>query len=161
MVSKQNETVITRELFTVPPVTALRETIKHLYRLSEKAVNNPDFCDFVKAKFSANTRIESFRLIHRYLNTYIKYIPDDFDETLTAPYLLAKTGGDCDDFSLFAYTALKILNIPAGLLILGTLNGFEHICAVAWSNSGQMYVIDGTNSQFDNIPTKYTRFRYV
>lgn len=153
---------VTRELFSVPAPAGLSETIKHLYRLAAKAENNQEFVAFVKKMFADRNPVESFRKIHRYLNTYVTYKPDQFDETLTAPYLLQTMGGDCDDFSLFAYTALSILKIPAGLLILGSEGkGFEHIAAVGWDQSGRMHVIDGTNSQFDVIPSKYTRFRYV
>ncbi|MCK6613039.1 MAG: hypothetical protein L6Q47_02285 [Ignavibacteriaceae bacterium] len=95
------------------------------------------------------------------MNTYVKYINDDYEETLVAPYLLTQTGGDCDDFSLFAYTALKILGLPAGLIIMGTGKGFDHIMTVSYDETGKLYVIDGTNSQFNHIPLKYNRFRYV
>lgn len=152
---------MTRELIVTTEARGLSETINQLFKLSEKAMNNLEFVEFVKKMFAGSSALEIFRKLHNYLYTYIKYQQDDYEESITAPYLLSLQGyGDCDDFALYAYTALKILGFDASMMIMGEASGFGHIVAAVIYN-GNLYIIDGTNSVFNQIPERYTRLKYV
>jgi hypothetical protein len=93
---------------------------------------------------------------------------DDYDEKITAPYLLLKTkNGDCDDFALFSKTCLDILRayqksdwISSYWLLGKNYNEFTHI--VCYAHRGRFLfsdrdpvIIDGANKVFNTINNKY------
>lgn len=94
------------------------------------------------------------------------YKEDEFDETITAPYLLIETKqGDCDDFALFAKTCLDILGgwFTNYLLLGRERNKFTHI--VTFAHRGKFLlsyndpvIIDGANEEFNVISNAY-KFR--
>jgi len=123
-------------------------------------LQNKIFIDFVKNSFKTQCGACIPKLIHQYIVKHFTYIPDQYDEVIQAPYILLNSKiGDCDDFSLFAFCALKILGKYPKYIVFGKSPGkFSHIAVMI---DGK--ILDGTNPSFNDwqsITKKYNYFLY-
>jgi hypothetical protein len=152
----------------VHPRDGLKETLNQMNYLEKLSFENPQFVKFVYQNFYSNCAACIPGKIWKYIKQNFTYIEDEYDETITAPYVLLDTKkGDCDDFALFAKTCLDILGgWYTNYLLLGrNLNEFTHI--VTFAHRGKMLlnyndpvIIDGANDEFNKISNQY-RYRKI
>ena len=150
----------------VEPINGLKETLNQMNYLEKLSFENPLFVKFVFENFYTQCLPCIPGKIWNYMRKNFTYIDDEFDETLTAPYLMLELKkGDCDDFALFAKTCLDILGgWYTNYLLLGrNRNEFTHI--VTFAHRGKTFlsyndpvIIDGVNEEFNKINNQY-RFR--
>jgi hypothetical protein len=157
----------------VHPSNGLSETLNQMRYLEQLSIQNPSFIKFCFDNFYSNCSACIPGKIWNYIKKNFQYIEDDYDETITAPYVLLETKkGDCDDFALFAKTCLDILEIyseqklgwKTSYLLLGrTREGFTHI--VCFAHRGKYLfgfndpvIIDGANDLFNTVSNEY-KFR--
>jgi hypothetical protein len=155
---------------SVTPIQGLNKTIQVMNVLQKYSLQKTDFIKFVYQNFSSNCVACIPGKIWNYMIKNFKYISDDpFDEIITAPYVLIDTKqGDCDDFSLFAKTCLDILGgwNTNYLLLSKEKNNWSHITCFA--NRGifnntfiDPVIIDGANSNFNELPEKYKFYKLI
>lgn len=152
----------------VHPSNGLSETINQMNYLEKLSFENPRFVKFVFENFYSNCAACIPGKIWKYMKANFQYKEDEFDETITAPYLLLETKqGDCDDFALFAKTCLDILGgWFTNYLILGrNRNQYTHV--VCFAHRGKFLlsyndpiIIDGANPEFNTISNEY-KFRKI
>lgn len=157
---------ITLKNIQVHPINGLSETLNQMRYLEALSIKNQSFVKFVFQNFYSNCAACIPGKIWNYMKKNFTYVNDDYDEQITAPYLLIETKkGDCDDFALFAKTCLDILGgWYTNYLLLGrTRNGFTHIVCFAHRGKHLMsyidpVVIDGANEEFNKVSNEY-RYR--
>ena len=150
----------------VHPARALPETLNQMNYLEKLSFENPTFVKFVYENFYSQCAACIPGKIWKYMRENFAYKEDDFDEQITAPYLLIETKqGDCDDFSLFAKTCMDILGgwFTHYLLLGKQLNQYTHIVVFAHRgkilfNFNDPVIIDGANQVFNDINFLY-RYR--
>lgn len=152
------------------PSNGLSRTIYEMSLLEKKAFNTPSFVSFVYQNFSSGCLACIPGKIWKYMTNNFTFKKDEpYDEILIAPYLMLDIKkGDCDDFSLFAKTCLDIIGgWYVNYLVLGREKGkFTHI--VVFAHRGKVgndfidpVIIDGVNSSFNVIPTKYNYYKIL
>jgi len=156
--------------FDVHPRNGLTETIKQMQYLESLAYRNVDFVSWVHRNFNTNCAACVPGKIWKYVQENFVYKDDaPFDELLIAPYAMKniKTG-DCDDFSLFIKSCIDIIGgFFSHYIIFGTeRNKFTHVAVfVHRGTAGNSYidpvVVDGTNPNFNIVPTKYKYFKIL
>ena len=154
------------ENIQVHPANGLKETLNQMRYLEKLSFENPSFIKFVYENFYSNCAACIPGKIWNYIKNNFIYLQDEFDETITAPYVLLETKkGDCDDFALFAKTCLDILGgwFTNYLLLGREKNQFTHIVCFAHRgkyllNYNDPVIIDGANDQFNTVSTDY-KFR--
>lgn len=147
----------------VHPSNGLSETLNQMRYLERLSIENPTFVKFVFENFYSNCLPCIPGKIWKFIKNNFVYVEDDYDETITAPYVLLDTKkGDCDDFALFAKTCLDILGgFYTSYLLLGrNRNEFTHIVCFAhrgkyFLNYNDPVVIDGANEQFNTVSNEY------
>ena len=159
---------IQEKIISVAPEHGLNATLSEMNRLETLSIKNPEFIKFIIETFSGCVPCYPGK-IWRYIREKFIYTPDEYDESMTAPYLLVKSReGDCDDFSLFAKTCLDILGgwFTNYLLLGKTKDGFSHI--VVFAHRGRSLfryidpvVIDGANSEFNTVKSIYINRKFV
>jgi len=160
---------ITLRNIQVHPANGLKETINQMNYLEKLSFENPKFVKFVYQNFYSNCAACIPGKIWNYMQRNFQYVEDDYDEQITAPYLLIETKkGDCDDFSLFAKTCLDILGgwFTNYLLLGRERNRFSHIVCFAHRgkillNYNDPVVIDGANSEFNTISNAYRHRKLI
>lgn len=150
----------------VHPSLGLSETLNQMRYLEKLSFKNPSFVKFVYQNFYSNCAACIPGKIWNYIKRNFTYVEDEYDETITAPYVLLETKkGDCDDFALFAKTCLDILGgwFTNYLLLGRNRNEYTHI--VTFAHRGKILlsyndpvIIDGANDQFNTISNEY-KFR--
>lgn len=153
----------------VHPSEGLKTTLAQMNFLEQKGINNPEFVSWVHSNFTTDCISCIPGKIWKFMRRYFKFERDEpHDEILIAPYLMPDLRrGDCDDFSLFAKTCLSIVgNFNARYMLLGVeKDKWTHIvvyCDRGYDgNSIDPLIIDGVNSQFNVIPTKYNWFKIL
>ena len=124
-------------------------------RFELEAQKDPRFTNWCR-DFAYSTFGEGHQLVLQRLHSFvvmnIKYVPDAYNETITAPGLILQTRrGDCDDMSLFIKAVCHYLRIPAQYVLLGKKpNEFTHIVVEACG-----IIIDGANRLFNDVPQYY------
>ena len=149
--------MITVNHYKVDPSQSLKHTLSIIKDLENRTVFDPEFKYFVHQTFKKNC-VECYpKLIHKYIVENFIYSDDKFDEVIQAGYILIKSKtGDCDDFSLFAKSVLRVLNIPSKYILFGRDKGkFSHIAVVTNSK-----LIDGTNVNFNDWKTIFKKYNY-
>jgi|GEM_PF-3735594 len=151
--------MITAKLHTIftNPIDA---TIKLMHDLCLQSMQKKDFVSYVQSlfnKYKLNPLI-LFRQIHSHCLHYFTYISDQYDETLISPYLMPKIKkGDCDDFSLYIFTALKIFGYkPEYILFAREPGQFSHIAVICHG-----VILDGTNNHFNQFPKGFNYSRVI
>lgn len=150
----------------VHPSQGLSETLNQMRYLEKLSFENPAFVKFVFQNFYSNCAACIPGKIWNYMKRNFTYVEDEYDETITAPYVLLETKkGDCDDFALFSKTCLDIIGgWFTNYLLLGRYqNEFTHIVTFAHRgkillNYNDPVIIDGANDQFNTISNEY-KFR--
>lgn len=154
----------------VHPRHGLTETIKQMQYLENLSFRNADFVSWVFKKFSSECSACIPGKIWKYVQENFVYKDDEpFDELLTAPYAMKETKtGDCDDFSLFIKSCLDILGgwYTHYIIFSKEKNQFTHVAVFAHRGAvGQNYidpiVVDGTNPNFNVVPTQYKYFQIL
>jgi hypothetical protein len=153
----------------VHPSNGLSETLNQMNYLEKLSFENPQFVKFVFKNFYSNCAACIPGKIWNYMKKNFTYVEDDFDETITAPYILLETKkGDCDDFALFAKSCLDILGgWFTNYLLLGRgRNEFTHI--VCFAHRGKFLlsyndpvIIDGANEEFNIISNVYKHRKLI
>jgi hypothetical protein len=153
----------------VHPSNGLSETLNQMNYLEKLSFENPRFVKFVFENFYSNCAACIPGKIWNYMKRNFTYIEDDFDETITAPYILIETKkGDCDDFALFAKSCLDILGgwFTNYLLLGRERNEFTHI--VCFAHRGKFLlsyndpvIIDGANEIFNSISNVYLHRKLI
>lgn len=128
----------------------LDQTLIEMNRLVKVSSGHYEFVNFVKKTFGSLTGSHLFKAVWNYTRKNFKYINDELDEVLTAPYkMLLIKKGDCDDFSIFIKTVLEIKKEKCFFMLLGRSNSdFSHVAIITENGT----VIDATNNTFDEIP---------
>jgi hypothetical protein len=152
----------------VHPKDGLKETLNQMQYLEMLSLHNQDFIKFVFQNFYSSCLACIPAKIWNYMKNNFIYTIDEYDETLTAPYILIETKkGDCDDFALFAKTCLDILGgFYTNYLLLGrSKNEFTHIVCFAhrgryFMNYNDPVIIDGANDLFNYVSNEY-KFRKI
>jgi len=152
----------------VHPLNGLAETLNQMNYLEKLSFENPTFVKFVFENFYSHCAACIPGKIWKYMKQNFVYVDDEFDEQITAPYLLIETKkGDCDDFALFAKTCLDILGgwFTNYLLLGRKFNQYTHIVCFAHRGKFLMsyndpLVIDGANDEFNVISNAY-RYRKI
>ncbi len=151
----------------VHPANGLSETLNQMRYLEKLSFDNPGFIKFVYQNFYSNCAACIPGKIWNYMQKNFVYVDDEFDETITAPYVLLETKrGDCDDFALFSKTCLDILGgwYTYYMLLGKNRNEYTHIVTFAHrgkiglNNFNDPVIIDGANDEFNTINNNY-RFR--
>jgi hypothetical protein len=152
----------------VHPSNGLKETIIQMNYLEKLSFENPQFIKFVFENFYSACQACIPGKIWNYMKKNFQYVNDEFDEQITAPYLLIETKkGDCDDFALFSKTCLDILGgwFTNYLLLGRNRNEFTHI--VTFEHRGKFLlnyndpvIIDGANDEFNTVSNQY-QFRKI
>ena len=153
----------------VHPSNGLSETLNQMNYLEKLSFENPRFVKFVFENFYSNCTACIPGKIWNYIKRNFTYVEDEFDETITAPYLLIETKkGDCDDFALFSKTCMDILGgwFTNYLLLGRERNKFTHI--VCFAHRGKMLlsyndpiIIDGANEVFNSISNVYLHRKLI
>ena len=162
--------MITLKQISIDPAHGLFRTIQEMNLLERKSFQNVEFVTWVFKTFNSNCAACIPGKIWRYMQENFKFVKDDpHDEVLIAPYLMPEIkAGDCDDYSLFAKTCMDILSgWTTHYLLLGVERSrFTHI--VVFAHRGRIgteyvdpIVIDGVNSNFNIIPTKYNYYKIL
>lgn len=140
------------KIFKVNPKHRLAHTLVLMQALVNITLTNQTFVQWCKIHFCTRRSVPIEKQIHSYILKNYQYVEDRKDEELKAGYVLQhQKKGDCDDFAIFAVSVLKIFGLPAKLVLFGKeKNRYTHICAAS-----DTYLIDGTNSIFDQIPENY------
>ena len=100
------------EIINVHPYESIIKTIEMMNELERESLKDVGFIDFVKNNFSflineKNILIKSNQ-IHTWIYENLKYVKDNYDETLISPRLLIFfRQGDCDDFAMLTKTDRK------------------------------------------------------
>jgi hypothetical protein len=159
---------IRSQIINVNPIHGLNATLSEMKRLESLSFHVPSFLKFVHETFGGCIACYPGK-IWEYMRKNFTFIPDEYDETITAPYILLQTKqGDCDDFALFSKTVLDILGgWNTNYLLLGrTLGGYSHVATFA--NRGRSLfkfidpvVIDGANNNFNTIKSDYRYSKLV
>jgi len=162
--------MVTLQQIQVHPSHALKETIAQMEYLENKSLSNPYFVKWVNEKFGSNCLPCIPGKIWKYMVNNFEFKKDSpQDEVLIAPYLMNEIRkGDCDDFALFAKTCMDILGgWSVHYFLLGKeRNAYTHIAVFAHRGvNGTSFidpiVIDGVNSSFNIIPTKYNYYKIL
>lgn len=156
--------------FEVTPRNGLIETIKQMQYLENLAYRNTEFLTWVNRKFASECSPCVPGKIWKYVQENFLYKDDEpFDELLIAPYAMKEVKtGDCDDFSLFIKSCLDIVGgFFTHYILFGVeKNRFTHVAVFAHRGTvGNDYidpvVIDGTNPNFNVVPTKYKYYQIL
>lgn len=162
--------MLTLKQIQVAPDQGLRRTLFEMDLLEKKSFQNVEFVKWVFENFYSECTACIPGKIWKYMQYNFRFQKDEpHDEVLIAPYLMPMIkAGDCDDFSLFAKTCMDILKgWTTHYLILGRERGrFTHI--VLFTHRGRQgteyvdpVIVDGTNSNFNIIPTKYNYYKIL
>lgn len=151
------------ENIQVHPKNGLSETLNQMRYLEKLSFENPTFVKFVFENFYSNCAACIPGKIWKYIRSNFIYVQDEYDEQITAPYILLETKkGDCDDFALFAKTCLDMLGgWYTNYLLLGReRNQYTHIVCFAHRgryllNYNDPVIIDGANEQFNTVSNDY------
>jgi len=138
---------------------SLENTISIMNDMELESLLNPAFIIFIKNKFGKyKTRKEKIFQVWKYASDNFIYKEDHFDEDLTAPkYLITTLVGDCDDYSLFIKTALKVLGIDSNYMLAGKAGqDYEHIL-----NFVDGFFVDGTNDKFNYLDEIYSERKII
>ena len=154
---------ITLKNIAVPPSQGLNRTLLEMNYLEKLSFQKPEFIKFVHQNFYSECTACIPGKIWKYMQANFNYKDDEYDETITAPYLLVELKeGDCDCFSLFAKTCLDILGgWYTNYLLLGrNRNEYTHIVVFAHRGKNVFgyndpIIIDGASNQFNFIKDEY------
>lgn len=146
--------------FHVKPEQGLSKTLELMNELEGRAIRSQFFQDSVKSLFEhlKFSKIMLYEKVWEFVRKNFKYVQDRYDEEIKNPLLMFhfKTG-DCDDFSLFIKSTLRVLGIRSNYILLGkNENEFTHIAVI--TNDGT--IIDGSNELFNWVHPKY-KFKKV
>ena len=139
----------------------LFDTLKIMYTVKSKALNDPSFHYFIDNKFSGYKKNykKLFYRLWEYVRFNFSYKADDPDELIISPvFMLSRKSGDCDDFSLFILAALQTIGLNANLLLMGKeKDNFTHVAVYC-----NRIVLDATLPYFNFINTsRYNYFKIV
>jgi hypothetical protein len=131
---------------------ALNETLRQMFLLELESFLNPMFRNFVFQNFSRFKGLELLKKIHDYAFSNFKYIDEQGEVLISPKHMINIKAGDCDDFSLFVKTALRVLGINTTYLLAGKYeNEFTHILVITPAG----VLIDATNDKFNFLPSDY------
>lgn len=131
---------------------ALTETLKKMFLLEYESFLNPMFRNFVFTTFSKYKDLELLKKVHEYAFKNFKYIDEDEETIISPKQMINIKAGDCDDFSLFVKTVLRVLGIETNYLLAGkNENEFTHVLNITKNG----ILIDATNDKFNYLPSVY------
>lgn len=135
---------------------SIQGTLETMFLLERESFENYYFKNWVLEKFANYvTELDLYKAIHSYILKNFTYRDENEIEVVTSPKRMIETNlGDCDDFSLFIKTVLKVLGIECKYMLVGKTNeDFSHILVVTTKG----ILIDGTNDKFNFLDeTIYT-----
>lgn len=143
--------------YKVPVNQSLKSTMVVMRDLINKTLIDNEFICFVHRTFKTRCGDCVPKIIHSYVVQNFHYKEDVYDEVIQAPYILIKSRtGDCDDFALFIYCALRILGHAPKFIVFGKAPGkFSHIAIMV---NGQ--IVDGTNANYNDYETILKKYNY-
>lgn len=143
--------------YQVPVIHSLKHTMNVIRDLEKKTLIDKEFVNFVNRNFRTLCNECYPKLVHSFVIQNFKYKEDIFDEFIQAPYVLLQSKlGDCDDFSLFIHSTLRILNQNPKYIVFGKAPGkFTHIAVFC---NGR--IIDGTNANFNDWKSILRKYNY-
>lgn len=130
----------------------IEETISIMNLLEHEAVYNPFFRANILHQFGNKSFPETIKKVWEYVVKNFKYVDSEADEDIISPkYMLVIKAGDCDNFSLFIKSALKVLGIESNYMLCGKEeNNFSHIVVVC-----NGIILDGTNDIYNYLASEY------
>ena len=142
--------------FIIPEDLFLSTTLKHMDRLVNQSLINPDFNRFVLLHFKGSDPWVISYSIWEWLRKNVNYVADNPDELLIAPYNFINEGyGDCDDYSMFTYAVAKLKGLKPAYVLLGTNDeGYSHVAVQVEISPGENILIDGCNPFFNKVNYK-------
>lgn len=160
---------IKSNIYEVKEYNSIDKTINLMYELENQSLKDTSFINWVCNTFnplhSKGSTFDQFLFnLHKWINTNIKYIDDEYDETLTSPRIMKNIlKGDCDDFSLFVHSILNIYSIPSNYILLArTYGNFSHIAVVIPTIQNKYLYFDGTAKIFNSFPSdKYAFYKII
>ena len=132
-------------------VNQLQGRINNIYRLIMKIVtyvfDNTPKHEKIKAKEKIKKllekRVNPMYLSGWYFREHIDYISENVDNIKSPVKFVADGGGDCDDFTEFAYYILTKKGYKCQRLYLMSDSGKEnHVVLVAKAHNSEYYIMD-------------------
>lgn len=156
-----------KELIDVANHQALDKTLSLMNSLEKTSLTDIDFNRFLNNHFTNRfinmDSLTFLEFVHNWVYNHIKYVDDEFDETIIGPRHIIKQqflSGDCDDKSLLIKTILDYYGIKAKYILFSqTWGNFTHI-AVTVDINNKTYYLDGVRKDFNILP-KYKYYKII
>lgn len=144
---------------------ALYKTLRIMNELENDSLKDQNFLNWIYRNFMQQYKTMSkdnfLKYVHNFVNTFLYYIDDLFDETIISPRIIINKNfrrGDCDDFALLTKTILHYFNIDSKYVLFSqTWGNFTHIANIVDLNN-KKYYLDTVSKIYNVFPVN--RYKY-